>query len=184
MFNGRQPELSTRRLLLRPLEQGDAPAIRAMAGTLEVAENTFLPHPYKEEKAKEFIASRKKAWEEGAEVSFAITVTESGTFAGVIGLKDIEAGYRRAEMGYWLGVAYWGKGYATEAACETLRFAFGRLELNRVFAACFHTNPASCRVLEKAGMKQEGVLRQHVYRFGAYRDLIMYGVLREEWSRP
>jgi RimJ/RimL family protein N-acetyltransferase len=97
---------------------------------------------------------------------------------GCIGLR-VDFLHSRGELGYWIGVPYWGRGYATEAARRLVGFAFDTLGLNRVHASCFSRNRASARVLEKAGLVREGVLRRHVRRFGRFEDLTLYGLVRE-----
>jgi RimJ/RimL family protein N-acetyltransferase len=87
-----------------------------------------------------------------------------------------------AEIGYWIAVPYWGRGYATEAAAEIVRYGFEERNLQRVFACHFTRNPASGRVLQKAGMKYEGTLRQHVRKWDEYVDVAFYGVLRHEYD--
>ena len=85
-------------------------------------------------------------------------------------------------MGYWIGTPYWGCGFATEATAAVVRYGFEELQLNRVHAAHFALNPASGRVLEKLGMRREGCRRQHVLKWDRYVDLVLYGLLREEYE--
>ena len=86
-------------------------------------------------------------------------------------------------MGYWIGVPYWNKGYCSEAAKALIGYGFDELGLNRVFAEHMVRNPASGRVMEKAGMTYEGTLRQHVKKWDRYEDLKVYGILRTELLR-
>jgi len=92
----------------------------------------------------------------------------------------IEPDHRRAELGYWVGVPYWGNGYATEAARAVVKYGFGTLGLHRIFASHFANNPASARVLRKIGMRYEGRLRGHVLKWGEFLDLEMYGMLASD----
>ena len=87
-----------------------------------------------------------------------------------------------AELGYWIGVPYWGAGYATEGARAVMQFGFETLSLNRIFASHFSRNPASGRVLQKIGMRYEGTLRRHLKKWDEYIDLECYGVLRSEFQ--
>ena len=89
--------------------------------------------------------------------------------------------HRRAELGYWLGVPYWGKGYATEASQEILRFGFETLKLRRIYASYVTENPTSGRVLEKIGMRYEGILRSHICKWDVFHDLVFYGILHDEF---
>jgi RimJ/RimL family protein N-acetyltransferase len=88
---------------------------------------------------------------------------------------------QRAELGYWVGKSYWNHGYCTEAARAVVRFAFEDLGLRRVFAQRYRRNPASGRVMQKAGMRHEGTLRQHAVKWDVVDDIEVYGVLHEEW---
>jgi RimJ/RimL family protein N-acetyltransferase len=101
---------------------------------------------------------------------------------GAIGLH-VTRNHDRAEIGYWLGVPYWNRGYVTEAAKAIVDYVFNTLDLNRVFAFHFTRNPASGRVLQKIGMKREGTMRQHIVKWGEHVDVDHYGAVREEWGR-
>ena len=91
--------------------------------------------------------------------------------------------HRRAELGYWLGVPFWGKDYVTEAARAAVAFGFETLGLNRIYAHHFAGNTASGRVLEKIGMRHEGRSRQHIQKWDQFVDIENYGVLAEEFRR-
>ena len=83
-------------------------------------------------------------------------------------------------MGYWIGKPFWGQDYCTKAARAMLDFGFGPWELNRIHAYHFVRNPASGRVMAKIGMQYEGLLRQHVIKWGQFEDLALYGILRSD----
>lgn len=172
--------LVTERLTLRLLELGDAEAIERLASEKEVADTTLnIPHPYPLGSAAGFIQSREEAAKRGDGYSFAVTLTDGGAFLGIVGL-NIDKRNNKADLGYWIGRAYWGQGYCTEAAARVVQHAFEELKLNRVFAAALTRNPASSRVMEKIGMKFEGILREHLCKEGRYEDVKCYGLLREE----
>ncbi|HVP44352.1 MAG TPA: GNAT family N-acetyltransferase [Terriglobales bacterium] len=173
------PELRTERLLLRDFRRADIPDIVRLAGAREVAANTLrIPHPYTAADAETFLRLRA---EKSFGYSFAITLFASGELCGAVGLHP-DAVHPRAELGYWIGVPYWGRGYATEAARAVLDFGFRELKLQRIFAHHFEGNPASARVLQKLGMKHEGCSRQHIKKWGELLDLENYGILRSEWK--
>ncbi len=92
----------------------------------------------------------------------------------------IESDHRHAELGYWIGVPYWGNGYATEAATAMVKYGFGTLGLHRIFAGHFTNNPASAGVLRKIGMRHEGCQRAHILKWGKFLDLEMYGMLASD----
>jgi RimJ/RimL family protein N-acetyltransferase len=100
-----------------------------------------------------------------------------------VGLREIDAEHSQAEMGFWIGVQSWGKGYATEAARRVVRYAFEELKLNRVYAHHMVRNPASGRVLEKVGLKREGLLRQRVRKWGVFEDVVLLAILHDDWAQ-
>jgi len=186
IFRGPQPSITTDRLVLRPMRLGDAPAIAALAGDRRIYEYTLLiPHPYREEHATGWIATHRRGWEAGQHAHFAITLRQTGELVGGIGLVGISAIYRHAEVGYWIGVPHWSRGYATEAAGAVVEFGLGTLGLHRVSAFYFPGNEASGRVLEKIGMRREGVCRQDRFKDGKSRDSVLLAALAgEAGNRP
>jgi [ribosomal protein S5]-alanine N-acetyltransferase len=179
-----QPTLETERLLLRPLMPDDAPAIARLAGRREIADTTIsIPHPYSEERARQWIAETAGLFAQGKSVVFAMQLKSGGNLAGGIGLRDIDTEHSLAELGFWVAVEYWGQGYATEAARAVVGFAFEQLGLNRIYAHHMVRNPASGRALAKLGMKVEGLLRQRVRKWGVFEDVVPLAVLREEWGQ-
>ncbi len=174
--------LETSRLLLRPLKLDDAPLVSKLAGRREIADTTIsIPHPYSEEQAREWIASHGGTNGAGKEIVFAITLSATGQLVGSVGLRDIDKEHSQAEMGCWVAVEAWSKGYATEASSAAVRFGFEELQLNRIYAHHMVRNPASGRVLEKIGMKREGLLRQRVRKWDVFEDVIVLAILREDW---
>jgi [ribosomal protein S5]-alanine N-acetyltransferase len=115
-------------------------------------------------------------------VTVCIVLRESGTLCGGVGLR-IEPDHRRAELGYWIGVHYWGNSYATEAARAVVKYGFGTLRLHRIFVSHFANNPTSARVLRKIGMHHEGSLRAHVLKWGEFLDLEKYGMVVSDVDR-
>jgi len=175
--------LQTERLTLRVYALSDIPALMPLIGTREVAATTLrIPHPYTESDARHFIASSQEDHSSGTGLHLAIVLRESGPLCGGVGLR-IEPDHRRAELGYWIGVPYWGKGYATEAARAVVEYGFGTLGLHRIFASHFANNPASARVLRKIGMRHEGSLRAHVLKWEEFLDLEMYGMVGSDVDR-
>jgi RimJ/RimL family protein N-acetyltransferase len=174
-----RPTLTTAGLVLRPFVLDDAPAVQRLAADREVALNTMLiPHPYPEGAAGEWIDGHDDSSDNHI---FAIASKDGGEVMGAIGLH-VDRKHERAEIGYWLGVPFWGRGYVTEAARAVVRYAFENLGVNRVFAFHFARNAASGRVLQKIGMRREGTLRQHLVKWGEHVDVDYYGIVREEWA--
>ncbi|NIP14843.1 MAG: GNAT family N-acetyltransferase [Pseudomonadales bacterium] len=173
------PKLTTDRLHLRAFVSEDAGSVRTLAGNLEVADTTLrIPHPYPDGAAEAWIAGLKAPSAGGTGATFAITLKANGELVGTISLMSIEAGHQ-AELGYWIGVPYWGQGFCTEAGQAVVDYAFTELGLVRLHASHFSRNPASGRVLEKLGFRHEGTRRGHVRKWGKLEDLEIYGLVRD-----
>ena len=110
-----------------------------------------------------------------------MTLKGTGELVGAIGLM-VKPEHANAEMGYWVGVPYWNRGYAAEAARALIAFGFEALELERIHAHYFIRNPASGRVMEKAGMTREGLLRHAIRKNGVFEDLAVYAILRDQFE--
>jgi len=178
-----QPVLVTERLSLRPFQADDAAEVQALAGVREVAAMTYrLPHPYPDGMAEAWITSHAETYHNGREANFAITLLAGEKLIGSISLM-ISRENARAEVGFWLGKPFWGQGYATEALQAVLAYGFNALKLNRIFAQHFGVNPASGRVMEKAGMAYEGHLRQHVKKWGQFEDIKIYAILAQDFFK-
>lgn len=176
-----RPTLETTRLILRPFTLDDAPVVQRLAAAREIAATTAnIPHPYEEGMAEAWISGHQARFEAGQLLNFAIVRRADHTLLGAIGLHFNQA-HANAELGYWMGLPYWGEGYMTEAAGAVVRYAFEVLNLNRVFACHFVRNPASGRVMQKIGMVYEGCLRQHVLKWGQFEDMAYYGILKSEY---
>ena len=120
----------------------------------------------------------RPAYEVGEAVILAVTLRESGTLCGAIELT-INPQDANAELGYWLGMPYWGRGYAREVA----RYGFEMLGLHRIHSGHFARNPASGRVLVKIGMSYEGTRREHHRKLGRFEDHMEYGLLARDWRK-
>ncbi|WP_297067906.1 GNAT family N-acetyltransferase [Thermococcus sp.] len=113
--------------------------------------------------------------EKKREKAFAVVDKGSGGLVGVVGLYNIDHENRHAEVGYFLAREYWGRGYGSEAVRLVIEYAFEWLNLRKVYAHVFETNPASIRVLEKNGFKLAGRWRKHQYMPGkGFVDVLMY----------
>ncbi|MCP4684663.1 MAG: GNAT family N-acetyltransferase [bacterium] len=177
-----QPTLITKRLVLRPFTASDSADVCRLAGDKDIASTTLhIPHPYEETHAQQWIATHAGAFERGFQAVFAVVQSADGSLSGAIGLT-LDPKNRSAEMGYWIGRPFWGKGYCTEAARELVRYGFEDRNLNRIHANHFGRNTASGRVMEKIGMKYEGCLRQQVLKGGKFEDLRTYGILAGEFQ--
>jgi RimJ/RimL family protein N-acetyltransferase len=176
-----RPTIQTARLTLRPFTLDDAPTTRALAGDRDIASTTLLiPHPYALEDAKDWIQGHQAALEAGRNLDLAIC-ERAGPLVGAIGLV-FHPTHDRGEMGYWIGKPYWGRGYATEAAGAMLEYGFERLGFHKIHAYHYTRNPASGRVLEKIGMRREGIMRGHIKKWDVFEDCASFGILRADWE--
>lgn len=139
---------------LEPIALKHADAVQRLASNPDVVATTNLPEPYPDNGATEWIEYVRPRHEAGEEFAFAI-LNQDNTLVGVVGLVDVTDD--DAELGFWIGKPFWGRGYATAAAREAVRFAFGTAGVEHVFARPLQRNDASQRVLEKLGFEARQV---------------------------
>lgn len=177
IYNHQNKTITTDRLVLRLFRKSDAPAVTRLCNNYNIYKNTlYLPYPYTEDDALSWIKNHLDNYEADKLYEFAITDRKTGELFGAISLSNNKS-FNHGEIAYWIGEEYWGKGYATEAAQAILEFAFKGKQLHRVFARFFHSNPASGKVMQKLGMKEEGILKDHVKKENQYLDLVCYGII-------
>lgn len=171
--------ITTERLILRLFQTSDAETVATLCNNYSIYKSTlYLPFPYSLDDALSWIEFHYDNFIEDFSYEFAVTDKETGELYGAIGLSN-EIDFNQGEIAYWIGEQYWGKGYATEAAQAIVQFAFEEKKLHKVFARYFSSNPASGKVMEKIGMKQEGILKDHVIKDGKYEDIVYYGIINE-----
>ena len=169
-------------LKLRMLQHADAPLIEELAGDYEVAGTClFIPHPYPAGTAAAYIQCMKEAESRNQVVIRAMTLGGDDRLIGVIGL-NLQPHHKRGELVCWIGKKYWGRGFATEAAGRMLEFGFTEAGLVRITGTAFLEHQRARRVMEKLGMKQEGILRSHIIKGGRSIDLVYYGILSAEYN--
>lgn len=162
---------------LRSLEPADAPSLARHANNRAIWRNVRdrFPHPYTLADAEAWI---RLAMDQQPETIFAIA-SDAEAF-GCIGFELQSDVHRRsAEVGYWLGEPFWGQGIATGALKTLTEYAFAEFGLVRLYAHVYEWNPASARVLEKAGFAYEGCLRKSVTKDGQTIDQWLYAMVRE-----
>lgn len=175
--------VETKRLLLRPLEKGDLPALFALNGDEEVMR--YTPHgPWKTPADGETWFERVRAnREKGEAVEFVIVLRDGGRPIGTMFLFRFNEPVGSAEIGYLLVREHWGKGLMKEAVAALVEFGFETMELTRIEAQLDPRNEASARVLERAGFSREGHQRRNFFAKGEFSDTWLYGMLREDPRR-
>ena len=169
------PVLATARLVLRAPRRSDVKAIASFANDRRIAANTArIPHPYGIEDAEQFIAAVNKR--EG-EACFVIMLE-----CAPIGVCSVDLREDGLELGYWLGVAYWGHGFATEAARALIDHAFGDLEHETLISGARVNNPASRRVLEKCGFQWTGVRLSRIRAINSAAPIDRFRLDRGLWA--
>jgi RimJ/RimL family protein N-acetyltransferase len=172
--------LHTRSLTLRPWALTDVDALLAHANDKRIWMNLRdrFPHPYTRADAESWLGFATTQ----PEPHHYLAITLGDEAIGAIGL-DAHPDVNRftAEIGYWLGVAHWGRGYATDAVRAATTYGFEQLGLERICANVFEWNPASERILVKAGFRMEGRLRRHVFKDGRFGDALLYAIVRQDY---
>jgi RimJ/RimL family protein N-acetyltransferase len=169
------PVLATARLVLRAPRRSDVKAIATLVNDRRIAANTArIPHPYAIEDAEQFIAAVNKR--EG-EACFVITLD-----GAPIGICSVDLREDGPELGYWLGVPYWGRGFATEAVRALIDHAFGDLEHDTLISGARVNNPASRRVLEKCGFQWTGVRLSRIRAINSAAPIDRFRLDRGLWA--
>lgn len=177
-----QPTLVTQRLTLRPFTLADAKRVQELAGHPLIAATTAaIPHPYPDGAAESWISNHSTWFSEGLAVTYAITLKSNDELIGCIDFLGISKTHQKAEVGYWIGIDHWGQGYCTEALQELIKYGFESLNLNKITSRHISTNPASGKVMRKAGMKKEGHFRKDMFKNGTFHDMEVYGLLKEDF---
>jgi RimJ/RimL family protein N-acetyltransferase len=176
--------LTTRRLILREFVPDDVDAVFAYQSTPE-----YLAF-YDRSGGTLEDARRMVGWfldwqkeEPRSKMQLAVTLKEDGRLIGCCGVRRNGASERIGEIGTEFAPAQWGKGYATEAVAAIVEYSFEILRLHRVWAHCIAENASAVHVLEKVGLRREVRLREYERFRGRAWDLLVYGMLEEEWRK-
>ncbi len=175
--------LPTERLVLREFTERDLQAVYEYASDSEVVRYMEWG-PNTEKETRDFIkrAMASHGEKPRRDYQLAVVLKEEDRLIGSCGLHVSNPDHQEAWIGYCFNRHFWGKGYATEAARRLVAFGFDELKLHRIFATCDPQNKGSVRVLEKAGMRREGLLHEHKRVKGRWRDSFLYAILNNEWK--
>lgn len=167
--------MSKNRIDLRPFRPSDLHSLIELGNNHHISDNLSdgFPHPYTVDSARKFL---NEALEKLPVTRMAITLNE--IHVGNIGLdKQSDIYSRTAEIGYFIGESYWGRGIATKAIEKIVKYGFDELDIVRIFADVFDYNKASMRVLEKNGFELEGISRKGAVKNGVILDLHQYAII-------
>lgn len=174
------PVLETPRLILRPLKMSDAKDIYAYSKDPAVSRYVLWETHRSIADSKLYLRYMKRRYSAGQPSSWGIVLKETGRVVGTIGFMNFSEEHSVTEVGYCLAKPQWGQGIMTEALRAVIAMAFDKLHVHRVEALFDVHNPASGRVMEKCGMKREGVMRQRVFNKGHYVDVEMCAILETD----
>lgn len=179
-MNRIQPLLTTERLILRPLELSDATKIQQLAGNVDIANGTIsVPHPYSDGMAGKWIGKHLAGWYSNQSAIFAITLKSNHQLVGCAGLENISKD--SAQLGYWIGVPFWGHGYCTEAAERIKEFGFNKLNIRHLYGRHLKTVSGSENVMLKIGMKSVATLTIPSHHL-SHDDITVYELLKQAAS--
>ncbi|MBN8180086.1 GNAT family N-acetyltransferase [Roseibium aggregatum] len=172
----------TDRLVLRPMEQGDAEALHAYQSLPEVARFQFWePRSLEEIRSKLTKWADMKCLDGEGTLAFAVEERKDGGVIGDVSLRVTNVEARQGTIGFTLNPQYQGRGFATEAGRALLRMGFEDLGLHRIFASCDARNNASWGVMERLGMRREAHFREHALFKGGWDEEFYYAILEDEW---
>lgn len=176
--------LESERLIIRKLEEDDSEAIYSYCKNPNVARHvTWMPHQSLRDSMK-LVNFAKLSYEKGSPECLGIVLKNDPEkkVIGTVGLVIVSAKNRTFELAYALDEAHWGKGILVEASKVLIDYAFKHYALDRLQCRCRLENSQSARVMEKLGMKYEGIMRSAMYNKNVSSDLKMYSILKSEWK--
>jgi ribosomal-protein-alanine N-acetyltransferase len=176
------PVLTTARLRLRPFTHDDAAPLFRVFSDEEVVRFWSVAAWTDIAQAEKMIEEALLAYREGGLSRYAIALADTDELIGICNLRGFFEQNRRCELGYALGSAHWGRGYAFEALEALLGHAFSALDMNRIEADIDPRNDASARLLGRLGFRQEGYMPERWFVHGKYADTAFYGLLRRYWD--
>lgn len=174
------PTIETERLVLRWLRDEDVPRLFEIFSNPQVMRYWSSPPLQDVSGAEALLREIRQLFESRTLFQWGVALKEDDRVIGTCTLSSLSESNRRAEIGYALGRAWWGKGYMKEALPALLRFAFSTLDLHRIEADVDPRNTASLRSVESLGFRREGYLRERYFVNGEVQDAVIYGLLRTE----
>lgn len=172
------PIIETNRLILREVKTEDSNDMFLYLSDKEIVKHMGLEPFQTEEEVLEEIEWYQTIYKDGTGIRWGITRKDNGRVIGSCGFLNMQPKHCRAEVGYELSKAYWGKGIASEALQAVINYGFQHLQLERIEALIEPANLPSLKLLDKKGFKKEGLLRHYEFTCGKFDDLYMYSILK------
>jgi [ribosomal protein S5]-alanine N-acetyltransferase len=177
------PIITTQRLLLRWISENDIDSLFEVFSDPQVMRYWSTPPYTNREDAVQLQRDIAAGNENNTMIKWGLALRDSDRLIGTTTLFNLSLENGRAELGYAMGRAHWGKGYMNEALQALLFHAFEVMNLRRLEADVDPRNTASIRTLERLGFQKEGYLRERWHVNGEIQDAIFYGLLRREWLK-
>ncbi len=176
-------KITTQRLTLREYQETDFPGVHTYSKDSETLQfMTWGPNQPKDTRAFIQAAIEEQRYVPRKNYYFIVVLKLKHKVIGGCGLNLLESQRHTAAIGYIFNKAYWGQGFASEAAQALLKLGFSHLGLHRIVATCDTRNLASAGVLEKNHMRREAHFRKHLWQKGEWRDSYLYAILADEWQ--
>ncbi len=172
------PVLNAERIILRKILPSDYKDMYEYSSREDVTRYLLWNCHPNAEYTKQYLEYIQDRYKMGDFYDWAISLKDKGKMIGTCGFTKFDYSNNSAEIGYVLNPEYWGKGYALEAVREVICYGFNELKLNRIEARYIAENNASRRVMERCGMKFEGVMRSSVFNKGKYWDVGVYAIIK------
>ena len=177
-------ELAGKKIKIRKHKLSDANDIYKNIKDKEITKWTCsIPYPYPRNEAVRFIRRAHHGIKNRKSYDFAITLLDTGKIVGGISFRKIDWENKNAEIGYWIGKKYWGRGLATEAVKLALKFSFENLKLHRIWAYVFEENIFSIKILKKCKFKLEGKTIKSSFRYARWHNDFMYAILKSDFVK-
>ncbi len=175
--------MRTPRLAFRKLHLEDEQAVYHYSSNPEVTKYVIFPTHQSLEDTRAFINLSMEKYKKGQVACWAVTLKDTGAMVGTADFCWWSMEQHKAEVGFCFATEHWGIGYASEALMALIKFGFTYMDLHRTEARCFQENKASARVMEKAGMIHEGLMRDFIYVKGRYWNIHQYAILRDDYDK-
>ncbi|WP_349408535.1 GNAT family protein [Pseudalkalibacillus sp. SCS-8] len=175
------PTFETDRLVLRKAREEDIHDIYEYASEQEISRYTPWNFHKTIDTTQKLVEIIQDNYNNDKESDWVIELKENNKVIGLCGFVRWNKHHNRIEVAYSLSRSHWGKGYTTEAVEQLVKFGFENMQLNRIEAKVSQENSASIKVLEKLGMKPEGILRDYWFKNGEYTTVQTYSVIKSDW---